>query len=42
MPEFTADEIRLCHEATEFDHECPVCTAGEDERPDDAIPGTDY
>ncbi|MFD8234010.1 hypothetical protein ACFV20_19280 [Streptomyces sp. NPDC059696] len=39
--EFTAEEIRLCHEATEFDHECPVCTAV-DERPDEAIPGTDY
>ncbi|MFJ1827380.1 hypothetical protein [Streptomyces sp. NPDC088178] len=39
--EFTADEIRRCHEATEFDHECRVCTAVGD-RPDEAIPGTDF
>jgi rubrerythrin len=38
---FTAEEIRLCHEATEFDHQCRVCTA-EEERPDEAIPGTDF
>jgi hypothetical protein len=37
----TAEEIRLCHEATEFDHECRVCTA-EEIRPDGAVPGTDY
>lgn len=39
--EFTADEISRCHEATEFDHECRVCTTV-DERPDEAIPGTDF
>lgn len=39
--EFTAEEIRLCHEATEFDHECRVCTTV-DGRPDEAIPGTDF
>jgi hypothetical protein len=45
MPaEFTAEEIRVCHEALEFDHECIVCTTlGQDtQRPDEAIPGTDY
>lgn len=39
--QFSADEIRLCHEATEFDHQCRVCTSVE-ERPDEAIPGTDF
>lgn len=39
--EFTAEEIRLCHEATEFDHQCRVC-ATEDTRPDEAVPGTDF
>lgn len=39
--EFTADEIRLCHEATEFDHQCRVCARDAD-RPDEAVPGTDY
>ena len=39
--EATADEIRRCHEATEFDHQCAVCGT-EDERPDEAIPGTDF
>jgi rubrerythrin len=38
---FTAEETRLCHEATEFDHECAVCTSV-DERPAEAIPGTDF
>lgn len=45
MPaEFTDEQIRLCHEATEFDHECIVCiTLGQqDARPDEAIPGTDF
>lgn len=42
MPaEFTAEEIRVCHEAMEFDHECRVCTAVDD-RPDEAMPGTDF
>jgi hypothetical protein len=42
--QFTGEQIRLCHEATEFDHECVVCrTLGtDDERPDEAIPGTDF
>lgn len=42
--QFTADEISRCHEDTEFDHECVVCrTVGQEtERPDEAIPGTDY
>ncbi len=39
--EFTADEISRCHEATEFDHQCRVCTTEED-GPDEAIPGTDF
>lgn len=40
---FTAEEIRLCHEATGFDHECAVCgTEGEGGRPDEAVPGTDF
>lgn len=39
--EFTAEEIRLCHEALEFDHQCRVCTS-EDKRPNEAVPGTDY
>jgi rubrerythrin len=38
---FTADEIRRCHEATEFDHQCRVCATVES-RPDEAIPGTDF
>jgi hypothetical protein len=42
MPDqFTDEQIRLCHDATEFDHECVVCAA-EDEWPDEAVPGTDY
>ncbi|MET9012319.1 hypothetical protein ABZX74_15575 [Streptomyces olivaceoviridis] len=42
MPaEFTAEQIRLCHEAAEFDHECVVCATVE-ERPDEAIPGVDF
>lgn len=36
----TVEEVRLCHEATEVDHQCRVC-ASVDERPDEAIPGTD-
>jgi hypothetical protein len=39
--DLTAEEIRLCHEATEFDHQCRVC-ATEDVRPDEAVPGTDF
>ncbi|MGV9891641.1 hypothetical protein [Streptomyces sp. NPDC003395] len=39
--EFTPERIRLCHEAKEFDHECVVCMSVE-ERPDEAIPGTDF
>lgn len=39
--ESTVDEIRLCHDATEFDHQCRVC-ATVDGRPDEAVPGTDY
>ena len=39
--EFTADEIRRCHEATEVDYQCRVCATVES-RPDEAIPGTDF
>ncbi|WP_260677594.1 hypothetical protein [Streptomyces albidoflavus] len=39
--EFSAEEIARCYRATEFDHECPVCRSV-DERPDEAIPGTDF
>jgi hypothetical protein len=42
--QFTAEQIRRCHEATEFDHECVVCvTLGQDdEQLGEAVPGTDY
>lgn len=44
IDQFTDEQINLCHKATEFDHECVVCrTLGQEtERPDEAIPGTDY
>ena len=38
---FTAEEIRLCHEASEFDHQCRVC-ASEDIGPVEAVPGVDF
>ncbi|NED75267.1 hypothetical protein G3I51_23675 [Streptomyces sp. SID9944] len=42
MPnEPTAEETSLCHEATEFDHQCRVC-ATEDARPDECQPGIDF
>lgn len=42
--QFTDEQVSTCHEATEFDHECIVCTTlGEEtEHPDEAVPGTDF
>ncbi|CQR59190.1 hypothetical protein [Streptomyces leeuwenhoekii] len=41
--QFTAEQIRRCHEATEFDHQCAVCkTLSQEEVLEEPVPGIDY
>lgn len=43
MPtEFTEQQIHLCHEAKEFDHQYIVCASAEDDEPGEAVPGRDF